>query len=85
MKVISVAVPNSWQDRMLVALYAAWHSFYITAVAIACGMAVQAYMDGKADSVPDLLMYYKLHWLGWTITNVLAPVWRGYSAQKKLA
>jgi len=72
------------KEQIEAAVWAFLKSSYVTATAVLCGLAVQAATDGKATDIPTLLVYFKTHWIAFTIAQVIAPTWRAYQAAKKV-
>lgn len=63
------------------ALIAFGHSTYITGGAVATGLAVDAYANG-AHTLPQFASYFQSHALAWAVANILAPAYRGFTAQR---
>lgn len=70
-------------QRLSAAAWAAWHSLYITFLAILSGLTTQAVMDGQTSSWEQYLLYLKSKWLPWTVANIVAPALRSTLAAAK--
>ncbi len=66
------------------AIVAGLKSLRVTFVAFGAGILTDAVSNGARD-LPQILAYVKMHWIAWTVTNIVAPIWRGTAAYKSAA
>ena len=70
------------KPNVTAAAIAAFHSAWITALALAGGLLTAAVASGNAGTPAALLAYVKANAFGYAIANIIAPTIRAAAAAK---